>query len=529
MICSAMKHLQSLVLKESIFLIGLALLICWQVVMNLGIGFTWDTSRYLFYASQFSDFGNTNTAPYAPLFAISLGTLQHLGLSAPASIFVLYTTMLSSIFLILNVFKRKLDTPFLVFLTAMIAFISSEAMFMLLRRALTELGFAAIISVIFFGVYTSLESKAVSKWLMIGCMLLPLQRFIGIANSNFILIFTCAFVADTWTNKFEMYFKNAIIVNSPFVIFALTTYSVQGSFLGIRKENTTGTYATNLSLLCEVLWSHFPIEMIITIIATVLGIARMIKLMNNDVQEQSNCMTESVLMGLSGLTMLVHFTTQIYSSTNVVINPINPRYVIPLYPLFLIQLMLIVRWISSRVSDNANRLSLTSVFCIFLLKIAYNGVTTVASSQLGKHPRELGYNYAITINRIVESIQRDPGPKHIVLFEKGKIHLGFSYVEMGLFDTLSPGCQGGRILLNFGNHNTKQMQMVPDCPKSIEPNVRFTIERTIFGDENTTHILISKLGLPKAKHAQATKDLKALGFVLTDNNEHFMLYKSANN
>ena len=108
---------------------------------------------------------------------------------------------------------------------------------------------------------------------------------------------------------------------------------------------------------------------------------------------------------------------------------------------------------------------------LLILGISYNGITTVLNAELGKHPRELGYNYATSITRIVESIQRDLGPKNIVVYEKGKSHLGFSYIEMGLFDTLSPGCNGGKVLLNFGNHNTNQFQMVPDCPNGISSNV----------------------------------------------------------
>ena len=518
-----MKLLDTFKQRESVFLVGLATLICWQVVMNLGIGFTWDSSRYLFYASQFADYGNTNTAPYAPLFAVLLGTLQKIGLSASASIFIVYSIMLSSIFVVLDFFRRQLGTPSPVFLVLITVFLSSEAMFMLLRRALTELGFAGIISITFYGVYRTLESKKISKWLLLGCLLLPLQRFIGIASSNTILFVASLFVSGTMMEKVETYIKNAIVVNTPFVIFALTTYSVQGAFLGIRKENTTDTYGSNLALLAEVLWGHFAIEMLMAFFVTALGLYKLWLTMKRE--DNASSFTEPVLMGLSGLTILAHFTTQVYSSTSVVINPINPRYVLPVYPLFLIQFMLIIRWVSVNIIERKLQVSAMTFSCLLILGISYNGITTVLNAELGKHPRELGYNYATSINRIVESIQRDLGPKNIVVYEKGKSHLGFSYIEMGLFDTLSPGCNGGKVLLNFGNHNTNQLQMVPDCPNGISSNVHYTIERAIFADDDTTHILVSKLGLAKAKQSEATKNLQALGFALTDKNEHFMLYK----
>ena len=143
---------------------------------------------------------------------------------------------------------------------------------MLLTRVLTELGFATLLTLAIVGALRTWNQQKISRVLVLACMLLPLQRFIGVVSSNVILFLVILLMEGTVVDKLQSFLRRALVINIPFGIFAVTNWIACGSFLGVRKENETDTYLSNTQLMLDVLTSDFGYEMII-LLAVVVQIA----------------------------------------------------------------------------------------------------------------------------------------------------------------------------------------------------------------------------------------------------------------
>ncbi len=499
-------------------------ILCWQIVYNIGIGFTYDSARYLFFASQFEDFGNTFTAPYAPLLPFLLGSLQSIGCSADGAIFVVFSTCLTVITVGLLHICRTLKVPYEFFVVCALSMVCSEHMLMLLTRVLTELGFATLLTLAIVGALRTWNQQRISKILVLACMLLPLQRFIGVVSSNVILFLTVLLMEGTVVAKLQSYVRRALVINIPFGIFAVTNWIACGSFLGVRKANETDTYLSNTQLMFDVLTSDFGYEMIILLAVVVLVIVQVWKGVSKK-DYQSSLTLENKVLFLSVCMLMVHLVAQIHASTSVIINPINPRYIIPFTPVFAIQFIVLAKWCQTHLES---KFKSPLVFCaagILLLYPLYTGYQFVGAMDPGFNSRRLGHKYDINLNRIVEYLAESDDAKDIVFYEQGRAHLAFSYLEMGHFDILSPGCRGARTLLRYGAHYTPNLIAVPDCPDGVTSNVRYSIPKTIQVTPKTTHVLLSKWSLSKDAREEASLDLLSKQFEIVKQNKLFILFE----
>jgi len=357
-------------------------ILCWQIVYNIGIGFTYDSARYLFFASQFEDFGNTFTAPYAPLLPFLLGGVQAVGCSADGAIFVVFSTCLTVINVGLLHICRTLKVPYEFFVVCAISMVCSEHMLMLLTRVLTELGFATLLTLAIVGALRTWNQQKISKILVLACMLLPLQRFIGVVSSNVILFLTVLFMEGAVVAKVQSYVRRVLIINIPFGIFAVTNWIACGSFLGVRKANETDTYLSNTQLMFDVLTSDFGYEVVILLAVVVLIAVQVWKGVSKK-DHQSVLTLENKVLFLSMSMLAVHLVAQIHASTSVIINPINPRYIIPFTPVFALQFIVLAKWCQTQLGTKFKSPLVFWAAGIVLLYPLYTGYQFVTAMDPG--------------------------------------------------------------------------------------------------------------------------------------------------
>ena len=165
----------------------------------MGIGFTWDSSRYLFYASQFADYGNTNTAPYALVCSIT-GNLQKWTICI-CSVFIVYSIMLSSIFVVLDFSEDIRNTIACVFVLI--------AVFYPVKQCLccARHGTWICRNHLHHILWCISNFRIQKDFQTAGMSTTALQRFIGIASSNTILFVASLFVSGTMMEKIETYIK----------------------------------------------------------------------------------------------------------------------------------------------------------------------------------------------------------------------------------------------------------------------------------------------------------------------------------
>ena len=229
-----------------LFLWGCSAFFIWQIVFTFGIGGTWDTSRYLFFASQFADYGNTFSMAYAPFLPFSLGFFQLLGCSAATSIFIVYTislgVLLSSLFELL----RLLSVHGILIGLSIVALVSSTAFYELISIALTELGFAALLTTALWLSLCSIRQQRIHPALLVACALLPLQRYIGVVSASICLLLTHFFLNQPLRTKTLMWLRNALIVKTPFIFVIWSNQVITGSFFGERREGSQFGFGDNI-------------------------------------------------------------------------------------------------------------------------------------------------------------------------------------------------------------------------------------------------------------------------------------------
>ena len=298
-----------------------------------GIGTSPDSSFYLLISQQMRAELNFSTlGVYAPLYPAILALLTAVGLSTELAIVSVQVASLCSIFLLAIQMSRLVgnsDTrSFLVGLyAALVAFGCTT-----FQYAWTEVPYAALLMASTVLVAGAVYRNDPAPWRFVPIGLMLLLRFIGIFPAAMLvaILFRQIHVRHgRTTSGVWRAFAGAGIAFGPLLVFAFLNAKAWGCALGCRPPSPTGWFE-NLQLSRWTLQRDMPrlygllILLCVPVVAClrgqregILGRARM----------------ASALPLLSFGIAAVSIAGQVYSSTNVLIDPINTRYISPIYPL----------------------------------------------------------------------------------------------------------------------------------------------------------------------------------------------------
>ena len=519
-----------------LFLWGCSALFIWQIVFTFGIGGVWDSSRYLFFASQFADYGNTYSMAYAPLFPFCLGFFQLLGFSAVTSVFIVYTISLGILLSCMFELFRLLSVHGLLIGLSFVALISSTAFYELINVALTELGFGALLTSALLLSLHSIRRQQIHPALLLVCALLPLQRYIGVVSANLCLLLTYFFLNQPLQDKVLRWLRALPVVHAPFLIVIWSNKVITKRFFGERRDGSDFGFGENIGKVFSTLLDEFPLELGFTVLSLLASITfvRRLSAQPTSWQRRLEVPIENpqhpntlafLLLLISSAMFWGHTATQIYSSSTVTINPINSRYFISFEGIFIVQLVTVILLFGTQIKNPDHAVILPRrMTAILLLLFPFFSSPLFAPDLLSGSPRALGHRHNKKINDVVNAVNNHPQTKHVALYELGKPHMPFFYLEIGMFDVLSPGCSGIQLLTPNANHYVPQTIAAPDCPDGQTSDNRFYLLREVNPDPRFTHILVSKQRLEPDTQKEMTRLLNNSGFDVSLSNKSYLLF-----
>lgn len=298
-----------------------------------GIGTSPDSSFYLLISQQMRiELHFSTLGVYAPLYPAILALLTAVGLSTELAIVSVQAASLCSIFLLAIQMSRLVgnsDTrSFLVGLYAvLVAFGCATFQF-----AWTEVPYAALLmaSTVLAAGAVYRNDPALWRFLPIGLMLL--LRFIGIFPAALLvaILFRQLHVRHGVTRSaFWRALAGGAIAFGPLLLFALLNAQAWGCALGCRPPSPTGLIE-NLLATRWTLQLDSP-QMYGLLIVLCVPVVTCLRSQREGIR--SRMRIASALPLLSVGIAAVSIAGQVYSSTSVKIDPINTRYMCPLYPL----------------------------------------------------------------------------------------------------------------------------------------------------------------------------------------------------
>jgi hypothetical protein len=410
-----------------------------------------------------------------------------------------------------------------------------------LQYILSEFGFGAILTALTVISIRDIKVNKVSYLLLFLAAILPLQRYIGLATANVALVFTCLFLNKPLKEKFHTWLQSATIINIPILLFALSNYFVIGSYFGPRNTDSEFSVLENIRKVLTTFGSEFTIETVGIVFS--LGICCFIlwkhfslsetpkrTLLSNpiEVHELDDKTTiRNLLILLTSILLISHVVTQIYSSSTVSINPIGPRYFIPFETLFLVQIIATFLFLGG-LSQTTGFSWIARLWCLLLLLSfpisTYNSLPPLQKS-FGENPREFGSRHHNQLSNIVSSINEYQQDKKIAIYELGKPHMPIFYLEMGIFDVLSPGCKGIQLLSTNITHYDRITIAKPDCQSGVESSTRFYLMREIESDPQYSHIIISRNRISGNDIPNIISNIEKKGFTIVGSQKSFLLFE----
>lgn len=324
-----------------------------------GLGFTWDSERYLYFATQMALNGDFSTyIVYAPLYPALLSTLMRAGLDFLWSTSLIAASSLATIAYFIGIGLRAAGAsrPIMVsgaVLAGAIAFAQTPFLWIW-----TEQMYSAIIVAVsvLVAIHLTKGSRAMPWGIIALAAVLPTARYIGTFPLALLLgtILLTYLARNGWrASTISTAVFGGILGSAGFLGIAAHHLTAGKCIFGCRPPSDHGLF-DNMVLTAEVLASD------LWLYAGVFA-AAMIFI---DFRGRQVGTPALVLIPLAVLAIGV--AGQIYSSTAARIDPINNRYFAPYYPLVVLAgLIVLVRM----AGDNRARLARAMPLAACLISI----------------------------------------------------------------------------------------------------------------------------------------------------------------
>ncbi len=281
-----------------------------------GIQYSPDSEWYSLFSSLYSCGQFDRLAVFPPLFYSILSFFKMLG--AGESSYFIYQFI--CFFSLMSVFLIVTRNPFYSFFIFALL-LSSHLVVEAYSYIWTELGYSVLMCLIVYFFYRCLTKDVHNEqifFLIVLVAILPLQRYIGIFVSLYVVVAVAVFHLDR-LNPFVL-LRCGIMAGAPFLFLILWNINISGELTGLRAPASV-SLLENLRSLVEVLheFSGFVALYLASFVYAV----------------RSLLMSKSSLIIIS-FVPLVQLAAQLYASTSVHIDPMGFRYVVPVIPAVLL-------------------------------------------------------------------------------------------------------------------------------------------------------------------------------------------------
>jgi hypothetical protein len=340
-----------------------------------GIGLSWDSNFYLWFSQLMRlnlDFSTQGL--YAPLYPMLLAALTTLGASTERALVLVHATSVAIVFLASSRLVRNADLPpFLAPLAgiygALVALGSLTFQFVW-----TEVPYVALLTAcIAIAVGFWRGTLAPSAWWFIPLGFLAPLRFIGIFPAALLTgLMAWRIYATTRPTlpKLARLAGGFMLAFGPIVVIGVLNSMAWDCAFGCRDPSTF-TLHQNLALTWSTFESEFPQFAGGVLILAVALLATLFRLRvsgaaqpNGTAQERTVWVAWAVPLAV----VVVSVGAQVYASTRMDIDPINPRYFASLYPAMVIGLIVAAwRVVMARPGRLARPAFLTALIVIPLV------------------------------------------------------------------------------------------------------------------------------------------------------------------
>jgi hypothetical protein len=368
---------------------------------TLEIKYSWDSNWYILFSDWIGNsFNFDRLAVYPPLYYLSLGLLESLGLNIVSSILVYWWI---SYFLILIVFF-SITRSSLLSILGLITIISNPKTLSMFRYVWTELGYSVILMIatyLLFKILTEDKSKKYKVIFLISIALLPTQRYIGAYISTYLGLIYLFSNRNYILNRLS----ELLVATLPLLFLFAWNLLLTGHIAGPRTASSI-PMMKNFILTQNVLFNVFRPEWLFLLITIlVLAIISWKKRKFN------------ILLLLLFIPFIQSFF-QVLSNTMYAINGINPRYFIVFSPVIVLLITLVI----DALVENKKRM-LISIATIFILLTGFN-----FWFSNNKHYTYITNNHIYSDEKIKSFLGNIKNSTTVGIFTGGGRHLSAEYI-----------------------------------------------------------------------------------------------------
>ena len=338
--------------RYCIILIGIyGVVLLFMCTAENGLGLSPDSTRYISGAHSFASGGAIKTiggAPFIlwpPLYPSVLGIFKVVGFDvlfiARIINLILYGLL---IYLTGMLLYHSLSEKWLSLCGAIIVSVSFPLMKVFVMLWTEPLfSFLSMAAAWFF--FKLIRHGDQKYWVILAivCALLPLQRYIGVSIVIAIIALLLVFLGDPFIKRLKKVILFAGIAFAPLFIWLLRNYLIYGSLTGERNPSSISLIDNLAKMAKIILWWFFSNELLLierllylSVIAMfVIGIY-VLYIFTEREGGLSRFLCEAICIAI----LIIYIFTQLSASTLVAMDPMNDRFLSPMFAFAIVILLL---------------------------------------------------------------------------------------------------------------------------------------------------------------------------------------------